>query len=149
MSKEKEQTVDDICKSIDEKVIMTKEIAKEAAESIALKNKNARKDEMEKCLQKADYIRQYVLLVLRKARAEEAAAKVFLTHVTELDTELKDGKHDTTSYDKKFKEFREEKNEAYRKAASIFNEYVDKLNRNFKDCENFTYNWRCLVQSNY
>lgn len=137
----------DILAQIDSKVKMSADVAKQAAEEIAKKNKERRVEEMKQCLMKADYVKQTSLLVLRKSREEEKADKAFLTKLTELEQELKDGKHDTTSYDKRFIEARKEKKEAYAKASATYDEYANKLNQNFSNFD--TWSWQRLVNSNF
>lgn len=137
----------DIQAQIDANVKMGSDVAKQAAEEIAKKNKERRVEEMKSCLMEADYVKQHGLLSLRKARDEEKANKEFLTTLTTMEAELKDGKHDTTSYEKAFQEARKKKQDAYREAANKFDEYLSKLNQNFSDWD--TWRWARLMSNNY
>ena len=137
----------DICAEIDANVRMSAEVAKKAAEEIAAKNEKRRVDEMTECLQKADYIRQASLLTLRKSRDEEKANKAFLATLTNLEKELKEGEHDTSSYDKVLSEARKLKKEGYTEAAKKFDDYMNKLSQNFAAYN--TWRWQQLINSNF
>ena len=142
MEEQKEKEVD-IISQIDQNVKMNVDAAKKAAEEIKKRNQDRRVDEMKTCLMKADYVRQLSLLSLRKSREEEKANKEFLSKLTKLNDELNQGKHDTASYDKAFKEARNAKKEAFRKASDMFDDYSRKLSQNFNDWD--TWSWRRIA----
>lgn len=118
-------------------------VAKEAAEKIAKRNKERKVEEMEKLIQRDSYLRGKSLCQLQHARAKSNAQKDMLTRQTELSEALNAGKHDSISYEAAFNENMKKYREDLRKAAKDFDEAVTRLKSQFN--EFYTWSWDNLL----
>ena len=137
-------TVDSIEKQINDGIIMSSDVAKQAAENIAKKNKERRIDEMEACIMEHTFIEQYSLLLLRKDRRSADASLAFLKGLNELKKEKLDaGAMTKIDYNKAVTQLVTEKRKAIKEATDTFDELFQKLKQNYR--EYYTYDWQALV----
>lgn len=130
---------DNIEASIDKGVTLTEEVAQKAAEQIAKENKERRVEETKRLMMRSGYVRGKQLLVLRREKRRKIVAKEYLTALSNLDEELKAGKHDETSYEKAFKEAYKKREESYREADKKYSEYCEKLRKQYPGY--WTWSW--------
>lgn len=141
-------TVESIEKQINDGIIMSSDVAKQAAENIAKKNKERRVDEMEACIMEHTFIEQYSLLLLRKDRRNAEASLAFLKGLNELkEKKLDTGVMTKIDYNKAVGQLTNEKRKAIREATDTFDELFQKLKQNYKDY--YTYDWQALVTGRY
>lgn len=141
-------TVDSIEKQINDGIIMSSDVAKQAAENIAKKNNERRVDEMEACIMEHTFIEQYSLLLLRKDRRNADASLAFLKGLNELKSKRLDaGAMTKIDYNKAVRQLTTEKRKAIKEATDTFDEMFEKLKQNYK--EYYTYDWQSLVTGRY
>lgn len=140
-SGQKEEAISEgnVRERIDKGLRLTEEAAKEAAELISKENKQRRTEEMKNLLQRSAYTTDKVLNRLRKTRDIEKADKAFLEAIGALNVEVVAGKHDTTSFEKLYKDAYTIREKAYREADKIYDEYSKKLRQLYVNC--WSYNW--------
>lgn len=130
---------DNIEASIDKGISLTEEAAQKAAEEIAKENKERRVEETKRLMMKSGYVRGKQLLVLRREKRRKVVAKEYLTALSNLDEELKAGKHDEITYNKAFKEAYKKREEGLRDAQKKYNEYCEKLRKQYPGY--WSYDW--------
>ena len=141
-------TVDSIEKQINDGIIMSSDVAKQAAENIAKRNNERRIDEMETCIMEHTFIEQYSLLLLRKDRRNADASLAFLKGLNELKSKRLDaGAMTKIDYNKAVTQLTTEKQKAIKEATDTFNEMFQKLKQNYR--EYYTYDWQVLVTGRY
>lgn len=138
-SEGKDDDDDGIEAQIDKGVNLNKEAVEAAAEEIVKRNKERRKDESIRLLNRSAYTVEKQRLTLRLQRRKEKADKAYMDAVGALEKELNEGKHDKTSWEKAFEEISKKRTKAYTEADTIYREYCNKLKQLYPDY--YCYDW--------
>lgn len=130
---------DNIEEQIDKGVNLNKEAVDAAAVEIVKRNKERRKDESIRLLNRGAYTVEKQRLTLRWQRRKEKADKAYMDAIGALDIALREGNHDKSSWEKTFDEITKTREKAYKEADTIYRDYCNKLKGLYPDY--YCYDW--------